>query len=433
MNRLQATALFFCLSLATWASAEPPYRAVIKTQEATIRSGPGHEYYATQILEKGDDVQIYRRVNATWCAIRPPATSFSWVLARDVEATDSPDLMRVTSKGAKTRVGTELTESSNVEYVSLREGEIVKVIGSVQRLPGGTKLAYRVEPPAGEFRWIHQRYLKLLDGQTASAETTSEPAGTGVAQASYEDQEDGDDAVPLQKLPRESMATVPIGGDKVETTPNSLARAKRSGSQTYRDATSAARQLKVLSAELSQMVAHPVEEWQLSELHAEIEGIIARSRNLETRKQATKLLNRLAEFDRLQRRHRSLSMAPSRVPQRATPASFETPVQNDSPGMVPWSILPKLAKPAANTKAAPFQGEGWLIPVFTKRRDLPAFALTDDDGAILYFVTPRPGLNLRRYLRKRVGIVGSTIPTGAKEQAQLTAQRIVVLDRHRRY
>jgi len=417
------------LFLTGTAIGAPPYQAVIKTQEATVRSGPGHAYYATSILEKGQTVKVYRRVDKTWCAIRPPTASYSWVLARDVEPTDSAALMRVTHPNAKSRVGSQLLDSSNVEYVSLHEGEIVKVIGAVQQMPGSSKLAYRIEPPAGEFRWIHQRYLGLTGGQKS---LEPQVTGSGVAGASFEGQANEDATFQTDTMKRSSMSTVPIPGHEIANNskgPTSFASSLDSlEPETAPVAQFDSQELHLLSAKLSQMVANPVDEWNLEELYAGIQRIAASSRDPATRQQAIQLRNRLTEFEQLQRRHRLLSREP--VP--ASQASFERPSPQNRGGTVPWSIIPKLAKPLPNSQEVPFEGEGWLIPVFTKRRDLPNYALTDDDGAILYFVTPRPGLNLRRYLRKRVGIVGSTIPTGPREQAQLTAQRVVMLDRHQR-
>ena len=429
MKCQHAVAMLFILCLTGTAIGAPPYQAVIKTQEATVRSGPGHDYYATSTLEKGETVEVYRRLGKTWCAIRPPAASYSWVLARDVEPTDSPDLMRITHSNAKSRVGSQLLDSSNVEYVSLHEGEIVKVIGAIQPMPGSSKLAYRIEPPAGEFRWIHQRYLELT-GKSITPETQA--TGSGVSRVSFEGQASEDTSSETETTKRTFMSTVPIPGRGTEIqSKNSTgfeSSLDASESETPPLAQFDSQELDLLSAKLSQMVANPVDEWNLGGLHAGIQRIVATSQDSAIRQQAVQLRNRLAEFDRLQRRHQLLSGEPASVSQ----ASFERPSPQNKGGVIPWSIIPKLAKPLPNSREVPFEGEGWLIPVFTNRRDIPSYALTDDDGAILYFVTPRPGLNLRRYLRKRVGIVGSTMQTGPREQAQLIAQRVVMLDRHQR-
>ncbi|MCP4193088.1 MAG: hypothetical protein GY768_20960 [Planctomycetaceae bacterium] len=457
MIRTHACGLLAIVLGTVSASADTfPYRATVKTQEATVRSGPGSNYYATDLLQKDEVVEVYREVKHNWFAIRPPAGSFSWVLAQDVEASGEENLLKVRRSGSKTRVGSNLTEVSNVEYVTLRKDEIIKSLGSAERLPGKALLAYRIEPPSGEFRWIHRRYLDRLAGGEINPQ---EATGSGVVRATFEEDNDSkaSDAVQLKKLSKGSMETVPIPGltvaetAAVKNTP--IKSTQASPNARSQDTPTPRRQLQILNAYLSQTVAMPVGRWNLAPIQAKLKAIVSTSSDLQLQRSARQLLNRVSEFDRLQRRHRALAGRPSlnqastrvgvqaqRV-QETSRVSFQTPIADASSktpakaatlkDIIPWSILPTAPEPA-DSESTIYQGEGWLIPVFTNREDLPNFALTDDDGAILYFVTPRSGLNLRRYLRKRVGIVGAIEPQSSQEQARLTAQRIIVLKRHRR-
>ena len=79
-----------------------------------------------------------------------------------------------------------------------------------------------------------------------------------------------------------------------------------------------------------------------------------------------------------------------------------------------------------------FDGTGWLLPVHSTKKSAPPYALLDKDGNILQFVSPAPGLNLNRYLRKEVGIFGQKEQSTTADKAHLTAQRVVELDRHRK-
>ena len=72
------------------------------------------------------------------------------------------------------------------------------------------------------------------------------------------------------------------------------------------------------------------------------------------------------------------------------------------------------------------------MPVVTRRRDVPQYALTDDYGRILKFVTPAPGLNLRRYLRRQIGVTGTQRTIPQLYRPHLMAERVMVLDRQRR-
>jgi hypothetical protein len=62
---------------------------------------------------------------------------------------------------------------------------------------------------------------------------------------------------------------------------------------------------------------------------------------------------------------------------------------------------------AAELEQPRFDAEGWLMPVHSTRRDAPPFALLDDQERVVCYVQPSPGLKLRRYARKHVGLFGS--------------------------
>jgi hypothetical protein len=71
------------------------------------------------------------------------------------------------------------------------------------------------------------------------------------------------------------------------------------------------------------------------------------------------------------------------------------------------------------------------MPVLSRRSEAPPFALTDEQGQILQYVSPAPGLNLHRYLKQEVGVYGQRGLNPRLGAAHLTVQRVVVLDRHR--
>jgi hypothetical protein len=349
-----------------------------------------------------------------------------------VRATNDPSLLKVTVDGVRTRVGSRMDSSFNVAYVRLREGEILKSQGPPVNLPGTSRRAYRVNPPSGEFRWIHRRFLS--EGVTSSASTEESrirtvpitnaqplaeadpPTGSGVVQASHQGQ------LKLKKLSQGSMETFPIPVPGQQQTPEPETFPQTDG--PHRTVADLQRQIDQIDLRLTQVITQPVSQWNLRPLKSKLDRIIEHSNDAGAIKQATQLLVRLGDFDRLQQRHHELSA----IPEAATRASHEEPTDR------PWQTVPSppsAPEPVAEVEPD-FSGRGWLIPVFTKRRDLPQFALTDDDGAILYFVSPTSGLNLRRYLRTRVGIFGSITETSSAEPPQLVAQRVVVLDRHQR-
>jgi hypothetical protein len=49
---------------------------------------------------------------------------------------------------------------------------------------------------------------------------------------------------------------------------------------------------------------------------------------------------------------------------------------------------------------------GFLVQVYSARPDSPPFALTDSTGKTTHYVSPMPGVNLRRYLNQKLTIGG---------------------------
>ena len=71
------------------------------------------------------------------------------------------------------------------------------------------------------------------------------------------------------------------------------------------------------------------------------------------------------------------------------------------------------------------------MPVLTNRSDVPRYVLTDDQGQVLQFVTPQPGLNLSRYERTKIGVFGRRGYIPSLNQPHLMAERIISLDKVR--
>jgi hypothetical protein len=373
------------------------------------------------------------------------------VAASQVRPTADRGLLEVVEEGAATRVGSRLGDAHNVEYVKLDPGEVLQALGSQKPLGRSRKLWYKIAPPSGEFRWIHRQDL----GPQQSAQVSEpEPAKLQVpettqslAQATPAEAEIGSgvqatthtaDEIPLQKLGREteSMQTTPIPQEEenreksgVSDSPAVESAAQESPPADKKlpasawtvvdqvdsqdqppprpsppdEQTPSARQLVALNLQLSRTVIGEMGQWQLEPLREQAEQLAQSATDPSLRAQSLALTRRIKEFETLQRRHLEISQ-PNSLQSASHPPSLEST----------------------------FAGHGWLIPVITSRSDLPRFALTDDKGQILHFVSSQPGLNLRRYVRKKVGIVGTPGGTSATNRPHLVASRVVLLDRHTR-
>ena len=60
-----------------------------------------------------------------------------------------------------------------------------------------------------------------------------------------------------------------------------------------------------------------------------------------------------------------------------------------------------------------------------------SYVLEDDNGRIIYHVAGSPGLNLHRYLKSKVGVIGRRGYHRKLQLSHVTAERVVVLEKLR--
>ena len=161
------------------------------------------------------------------------------------------------------------------------------------------------------------------------------------------------------------------------------------------------------------MVSRPMRSWRLGLLRARADALVSKLETEPERSHAQHLLARISEFEELQ----------DRFIESLDDALVEETLDS---GAVNSGITPLAS---ADTR---YDGSGWLVPVHSPRQTAPPFALLDDQGDVLQYVSPAPGLNLHRYVRKQVGIYGQRNFVQPLKKTLLTAERVIDLDRHRR-
>lgn len=132
----------------------------VNIDSAAVYAGPGINYYKTSVLTRGETVEVFLRNAEGWCAVRPPEGSFSWINAKFVRKNaDNVGTIISDSQGKEVpvRVGGPSIMKSSVIQVGMTNGKLVKILGEMS-LPGGTNW-YKISPPPGEFRWIHEKSL----------------------------------------------------------------------------------------------------------------------------------------------------------------------------------------------------------------------------------------------------------------------------------
>ena len=191
------------------------------------------------------------------------------------------------------------------------------------------------------------------------------------------------------------------------------------------------RDLEDINTQLSMVVVKDKEPglWNLSPLRARAEALIAGGRSPLDRGRARLMLEKIEQFEQLQQKHIEVE----RGVRPAEPQPFASDVARASAA----SIDPNAANaagtgvarsPRAGRGGDPrFDGTGWLLPVHSTKRVAPPYALMDDEGKVIQYVSPSPGVNLHRYERKKVGIYGQKGTFPSLNAPMLTAQRIVEL------
>lgn len=541
MRSVGPVLLAACLTMAGLSRAETklPYSLTVPRGGATLRSGPGSTFYATDRLAAGVQIDIFREEKDGWLAIQPPPGSFSLVERRQLKAGQEPGVAVVLAEDVLSCVGSRVEAvPTYVSQVRLRKDELVELLDKwdddAVAAESGDRVWCRISPPAGEFRWVQANDLKrdtsIQPDTTVSAEAAAEvgtaetpgPATTpktsfeadgwrtrpadltatpprstapaapkadanqappaanakqasptaranpgwkaippvpATAQPDEASQVDTANASPKAKpkTPAPSQIRVPVDGEKLigrpvsnplgaaGTTPLPLAAQTQetpislisepltpapatsipatpapSEENRWTSRTPPPRQsVDELEVDLAMMVAQDAHAWRLAELRQRVDANLARFETTAERVQARRLLERIGEFEQLQ----------SRIAQ-ASPQTVQPPPTLDSRPPAPASVAAGAdASAAADVK---YDGSGWLVPVHSATGAAPPFALLDAQGEVLGYVSPTPGLNLQRYLRKQVGIFGLRGYVPTLNKPHVTAERVVDLDRHLR-
>jgi hypothetical protein len=200
---------------------------------------------------------------------------------------------------------------------------------------------------------------------------------------------------------------------------------------------------------LSKVVVQPPTVWQLAGLREETAALLAQEPSPQVREQLRDLLDRIATFEAVQARY------------RATPGLAATPVApaangqaalgagaTAAPGMtgqsgdvlarvrtdlgVDNSITPTPGGPnppgSAPATEALYDAVGTLKPVVSRRDQAPRYALVDDHGDVVTFVTASADVNLQPYVGKRIGVRGNRGFMPEYRRAHVTASRVTPLE-----
>ncbi|HEV3003159.1 MAG TPA: SH3 domain-containing protein, partial [Pirellulales bacterium] len=409
-----------------------------------VRSGPGENYYPVLRLARGRKVEVYRHDPGGWFAIRPPEDCFSWVSGEFIEPV-AESLGRVTGERVVARVGSKFSDIRDVIQVRLDQGEQVEVLEAKRFNTGpAAQTWYKIAPPPGEFRWISGRFV-----DREPAEESRPPAGpennlliarhaqrsneverddaplagaTGDQGQVIEDDDDrmGDDFTRIESKPvghevrvaREQPREPPPGDVDHDGVASPDDRRELAAEHSRRwlgrqAAEGTQEELEELELALAAILAEEPGQWDFRRLRARADEALERAQTPLDRGRLLRYKRKLSTCTDLQRRHVAVIGRVDSAVQLAADVPHAAPPRD---------------------RGSRFDGVGRLTQVVARDARSPRFALLDERGQVTCYVTPTPGVNLRRYLNQEVGVNGTLGFVPEQGAAHVTARRVVSVD-----
>jgi hypothetical protein len=207
------------------------------------------------------------------------------------------------------------------------------------------------------------------------------------------------------------------------------------------------------------MVVQDSSQWQFEQFHHEADTLLTQAEAAAVRERTRDFLNQLALFERVcSRRLDSTNASAKGIPARDHQTRTlligqgEAPANQtadlDSPHQQRQFDLRQRARADLQTgrlgsnrgdhqvaaieetpDSVRYDAVGLLKPVVSQREQAPRYALVDDEGKVVSFLTPTPDVNLQPYIGRRIGVNGKRGFMPEYRRAHVTASRITPLIR----
>lgn len=412
-----AIAIFaLAMTLSARAIEVAPYEARVIVSGAAVRSGPGDNFYPTDSLGKGDVVEVYREKAGGWVGIRPTTSSYSLVSGRDIEVREG-GLAEIINDNAPSRIGSRLSDKHNAVQVHLKKGETVEVIG--EQLVGN-ETWYKISPPAGEFRWVQESLLERSGPIKQVSGESVAPASNNSSDSKNANAMTDAVAPPLiPAKPATDPTPAPVAKPSpptpaAEITPVTPVASVASSANAPSSGTASSanddlqHELAAIEVRLSRMASAPVNLWNTERLERDAMQLTNKAQTPADRDAVQSTINKINQFASIGRR-------------ASTPTTSVAQA-----GASPVTPIPGAAAQTPST--SPYDAVGVLRPVVSRRPGAPQFALVDEHGQVLTFVTPTPDVNLQAYIGHRVGVVGNRGFIAEFNRTHVTAARVTPLN-----
>ncbi len=177
----------------------------VQTAQASVRCGPGSQFYATTTLKLGASVDVYVETSDGWSGIRPPEGSHNWIPASSVYLLPGGKSGEVSVEKTAAFIGSDTPEIDSLLFQSmLVQTQKVAIVGEAYREEDEKKsLWFRIAPPQGEFRWIKTSQLgtnpvQLAQQPAPKNDTTTEVVKAAVTSSTSKKRSDTKDANAVQ-------------------------------------------------------------------------------------------------------------------------------------------------------------------------------------------------------------------------------------------
>ena len=389
------------------------------------------------LLPRGERVELLA-ANPTddprWLRIIPPAGEFRWIAARQLSR--QPPLE--TTPAATSAPSAAWRSPSSRFSTPPASGK-----PSVTREVNGGPFAHLQDSPAAPSQVSPPIALSTAAGFTPP---TGPESGRSHTPAPNDARESLDviagSPAELQLTQFQPPATSPVAPISPTAAAAALTNAPPlSSSSQPRVQTAApsrlAPRVEELQLRLSQTVVRPPSEWNFDQLRTEATDLLNQEESPRVRTQLRDVLDRIARFERIHGQH---AQAP-----RGRPAALGFPEESSEKPITGLSQSVRqrvredlqgdaagkgaLARREGSSEEALYDAVGVLKPVVSRREKAPHYALVDDQGDVVSFVTPTPDLNLQPYLGRRIGVHGQRGFMPEYRRAHVTASRVSPIEK----
>ena len=193
----------------------------------------------------------------------------------------------------------------------------------------------------------------------------------------------------------------------------------------------------------------PPTQWELEPLKSAANGMLEKTKTPALKAQLREVLARLDRFQEIKEGY--TNPGPTIVPERERTVAdpFEATEVAAGESSEPKRELTglsadvreriqedldvegRVASRPASTRPVNrplYDATGLLKPVVSQRHKAPQFALVDEQGAVVSFVTPTPELDLKPFVGRRIGVHGDRGYMPEYRRAHVTAGRVTPIE-----